>query len=114
MPTARALSDSELLLVDAGAECRGEAAIAACRSGVEWREVHRAAALVVADGLAELGVLRGRRDSLLESGAVTLFFPHGVGHMVGLGIRDTGLAYDETRARAGTAAVARRHPARRA
>jgi Xaa-Pro aminopeptidase len=126
-PTARALRDGELLLVDAGAEFRGyasdvtrtyavggalapeqalvyetvrqagEAAIAACRPGVEWREVHRAAALVVADGLIELGVLRGRRESLVESGAVTLFFPHGVGHMVGLGIRDTGPASDETR-----------------
>ena len=126
-PTGRALRDGELLLVDAGAEFRGyasdvtrtyavggalapeqalvyetvrqagEAAIAACRPGVEWREVHRAAALVVADGLIELGVLRGRRESLVESGAVTLFFPHGVGHMVGLGIRDTGPASDETR-----------------
>jgi Xaa-Pro aminopeptidase len=126
-PTARALHAGELLLVDAGAEVRGyasdvtrtyavsggfapeqalvyetvrhagEAAIAACRPGVEWREVHRAAALVVADGLVELGVLRGRRESLVESGAVTLFFPHGVGHMVGLGVRDAGPASDETR-----------------
>lgn len=126
-PTARALRDGELLLVDAGAEFRGyasdvtrtyvvggalapeqalvyetvrqaaEAAIAACRPEVEWREVHRAAALVVADGLVELGMLRGRRESLVDSGAVTLFFPHGVGHMVGLGIRDTGPASDETR-----------------
>ena len=126
-PTARALRDGELLLVDAGAEFRGyasdvtrtypvggafapeqalvyetvrlagEAAIAACRPGVEWREVHRAAALVVADGLVELGVLRGRRDALVESGAVTLFFPHGVGHMVGLGVRDAGPASDEAR-----------------
>jgi Xaa-Pro aminopeptidase len=126
-PTARALRDGELLLVDAGTEFRGyasdvtrtyavggvfapeqalvyetvrqagEAAIAACRPGVEWREVHRAAALVVADGLVELGLVRGRRESLVESGAVTLFFPHGVGHMVGLGVRDAGPASDETR-----------------
>jgi Xaa-Pro aminopeptidase len=126
-PTARALRDGELLLVDAGAEFRGyasdvtrtyavggaftpeqalvyetvrqagEAAIATCRPGVEWSDVHRAAALVVAGGLVELGVLRGRRDSLVESGAVTLFFPHSVGHMVGLGVRDAGATSDETR-----------------
>ena len=125
-PTSRALRDGELLLVDAGAEVggyasdvtrtypvgaafapeqslvhetvrrAGEAAIATCRPGVEWRDVHLAAALVVADGLVELGVLRGRRESLVESGAVTLFFPHGIGHMVGLGIRDAGPASDET------------------
>jgi len=59
--------------------------------------VHRAAAAVVADGLIELGVLRGDRESLVESGAVTLFFPHGIGHMVGLGMRDAGAASDEAR-----------------
>jgi Xaa-Pro aminopeptidase len=126
-PTARELRDGDLLLVDAGAEYRGyasdvtrtyavggtftgeqalvydtvrragEAAIAACRPGTEWHDVHRAAALVVADGLVELGVLRGSPEMLVESGAVTLFFPHGVGHLVGLGVRDTGRASDEAR-----------------
>jgi Xaa-Pro aminopeptidase len=128
-PTSRELRDGDLLLVDAGAEYRGyasdvtrtyavggtfsgeqalvhdtvrragEAAIAACRPGTEWRDVHRAAALVVAEGLVELGVLRGSPETLVESGAATLFFPHGVGHMVGLGVRDTGPASDEERER---------------
>jgi Xaa-Pro aminopeptidase len=126
-PTQRELEAGQLLLVDAGAEYRGyasdvtrtyavggeldaqqsivwetvrragEAAIAACRPGVEWREVHRTAALVTAEGLVELGVLRGAPETLVESGAVTLFFPHGVGHMVGLGVRDAGYASDEAR-----------------
>ena len=126
-PTQRELEAGQLLLVDAGAEYRGyasdvtrtyavggeldarqrivwetvrragEAAIATCRPGVEWREVHRTAALVTAEGLVELGVLRGAPETLVESGAVTLFFPHGVGHMVGLGVRDAGYASDEAR-----------------
>ena len=126
-PTARELRDGELLLVDAGAEYRGyasdvtrtygvggrftaeqalvhetvrragEAAIAACRPGTEWHDVHRAAALVVAEGLVELGVLRGSPETLVASGAATLFFPHGVGHLVGLGVRDTGPATGEER-----------------
>jgi Xaa-Pro aminopeptidase len=126
-PTGRELRDGDLLLVDAGAEYRGyasdvtrtyavggtftaeqalvhdtvrragETAIAACRPGTEWHDVHRAAALVVAEGLVELGVLRGSPETLVESGAATLFFPHGVGHLVGLGVRDTGPASDEAR-----------------
>ncbi len=126
-PTLRELEAGQLLLVDAGAEYRGyasdvtrtyavggeldarqrvvwetvrragEAAIAACRPGVEWREIHRTAALVSAEGLLELGVLRGTPETLVESGAVTLFFPHSVGHMVGLGVRDAGFASDEAR-----------------
>src|SRR5215213_6844191 len=118
-PTARELRDGDLLLVDAGAEHRGyasdvtrtftaeqalvhdtvqragETAIAACRPATEWHDVHRAAALVVAEGLVELGVLRGSPETLVETGATTLFFPHGVGHLVGLGVRDTGPASNE-------------------
>jgi Xaa-Pro aminopeptidase len=45
---------------------------------------------VLGEGLVELGLLRGAAESLLEQGAVSLFFPHGVGHMVGLGVRDAG------------------------
>jgi len=61
-----------------------------CRPGVEWHEVHRTAARVMALGLRDMGVLRGDPDGLLESEAIALFFPHGVGHMVGLGVRDVG------------------------
>ena len=52
---------------------------------------------MVAEGLVELGVLRGAPETLLASGASKLFFPHGVGHLVGLGVRDTGPASDEGR-----------------
>jgi Xaa-Pro aminopeptidase len=119
-PTARPLRDGELVLVDAGCEYRGyasdvtrtysvsgtfapeqaqlygtvaqalRAAIQTCRPGVEWRDVHRTAALVIAHGLVDFGILRGEVESLFERGAVSLFFPHGVGHMVGLGVRDAG------------------------
>jgi Xaa-Pro aminopeptidase len=119
-PTGRAFRDGELALIDAGGEYRGYAsdvtrtypvsgsftaeqthvhatvaqalrtAIETCRAGAEWRDVHRAAALVIADGLVDFGILRGEPDALFERGAVSLFFPHGVGHMVGLGVRDAG------------------------
>jgi Xaa-Pro aminopeptidase len=120
MPTARAFADGELVLVDAGAEVSGyasdvtrtfpasgsftpeqeslhdvvaaacSAAIRRCGPGTEWLDVHAVAAGVIAEGLIDFGILRGAPDTLVESGAVTLFFPHGIGHMVGLGIRDAG------------------------
>ena len=65
-------------------------AIARCVAGTEFREIHWAAARVIAEGLLGMGVLRGSVDSLIERRTVSLFFPHGVGHMVGLGIRDAG------------------------
>jgi Xaa-Pro aminopeptidase len=68
----------------------GLAALARCTAGTEWRDVHRTAALVIAEGLVEFGLLRGQPESLVEQGAQSVFFPHGIGHMVGLGVRDAG------------------------
>jgi Xaa-Pro aminopeptidase len=64
------------------------AAIARCVPGTEWVDVHLTAARVIAEGLVALGLLRGEPTALVESGAVWLFFPHGIGHLVGLGVRD--------------------------
>jgi Xaa-Pro aminopeptidase len=119
-PTARPFGEGELVLVDAGCEVQGYAsditrtypvsgtldpeqaelhslvraagvaATKACLAGTEWRDVHRTAALVIGEGLVEAGLLRGEPESLLEQGAITIFFPHSIGHMVGLGIRDAG------------------------
>lgn len=61
-----------------------------CRAGTEWHDVHRAAATVLAAGLRDAGILRGSPEGLAESGAIALFLPHGIGHMVGLGVRDVG------------------------
>jgi Xaa-Pro aminopeptidase len=66
------------------------ASVERCRPGVEWRDVHLTAAQVITEGLSSCGILRGERDALIESGAVWMFFPHGVGHLVGLGVRDAG------------------------
>ena len=46
--------------------------------------------LVCASGLADLGILRGDPVSLVEQDAQALFFPHGLGHMLGLATHDVG------------------------
>jgi Xaa-Pro aminopeptidase len=63
-------------------------AIASCRPGAEWRDLHLAAAHEIAEGLVSLGLLVGSAASLVERDTQALFFPHGLGHMVGLGVRD--------------------------
>lgn len=65
-----------------------KAAIAAVKPGVRYRDVHLLACRVVAEGLAGLGILRGDADDLVESGAHALFFPHGVGHLLGIDVHD--------------------------
>ena len=63
-------------------------ACARCRPGVEWRDVHLACAVDLMAGLVAMGVMRGDPAALVEREAHTLFFPHGLGHLVGLGVRD--------------------------
>ncbi|MGD2181870.1 aminopeptidase P N-terminal domain-containing protein [Lusitaniella coriacea] len=56
--------------------------------GVEYSEIHHLAALVLAQGLVDLGILRGQADDLVERDAHALFFPHGIGHLLGLDVHD--------------------------
>ncbi len=117
-PTARPMQTGELLLIDAGAEVNGYACdvtrtcavganlsprqraiydivleaekrgIERCVRGAEYREIHMGACRDMAAGLIHLGLMRGTVDGLIEQDAHALFFPHGVGHLVGLGVRD--------------------------
>ena len=119
-PTAREFGEGELILVDAGAEVGGyasdvtrtypvgsrfegvqrdlyslvlgvqERAIAGARPGVEYKDLHLAASVEIAQGLVDIGLLRGEAEGLVERDVQALFFPHGLGHMLGLATHDAG------------------------
>ncbi len=65
-----------------------KAAIDAVRPGARYRDLHMLAARTIADGLVQMGLMKGSPDALVESGAHALFFPHGVGHLLGLDVHD--------------------------
>ena len=117
-PGDRALRDGDLVLIDAGPEVRGYAsdvtrtfpvsaafsplqrelyelvlaaqreAIAAVRPGIEYKQLHLRAAATIAQGLVDAGILCGAPDDLVAQDAHALFFPHGLGHMLGLSTHD--------------------------
>ncbi|GAB4132541.1 MAG: aminopeptidase P family protein [Cyanobacteria bacterium J069] len=62
--------------------------IAAIAPGVEYRDIHLLAATAIAEGLVDLGILCGAPEDLVEQDAHALFFPHGVGHLLGLDVHD--------------------------
>jgi Xaa-Pro aminopeptidase len=68
-------------------------AISRCLPGAEWKHLHLKAAIEMTDGLIDLKLMNGNAESLVEQGAHTLFFPHGLGHLVGLGVRDASGRY---------------------
>ena len=117
-PGPRHMSDGELVLIDAGAEIDGYAsdvsrtfpvsaafspiqrdlydvvlasqqeAIESAAPGVEYKDMHLKAAATIAAGLVDSGILRGAVDELVNNDAHALFFPHGLGHMLGLTVHD--------------------------
>lgn len=65
-----------------------DACIEKVRAGVEYQDIHLLACQVIAQGLVDLGILRGRAEDLVEMDAHALFFPHGSGHLLGLDVHD--------------------------
>lgn len=66
-----------------------EEAIHAIRPGAGWPDVHLVAARAIAEGMKEIGLMRGDTGAAVEAGAHALFFPHGLGHLLGLDTHDT-------------------------
>jgi Xaa-Pro aminopeptidase len=58
------------------------------KPGVTYQSVHLKVARVIAAGLKDLGFINGDVDEAVASGAHALFFPHGLGHMMGLDVHD--------------------------
>ena len=62
--------------------------IEACQPSVPYRDIHFLAAKVIASGLTALGLMQGDPKEAVAAGAHTLFFMHGLGHMIGLDVHD--------------------------
>ncbi len=64
------------------------AATEALRPGVNFREVHILAATKICEGLKGLGLVKGDPEEAARTGAYAIFFPCGLGHMMGLDVHD--------------------------
>ena len=116
----RELADGDILLIDAGAEyecyasdvtrtfpvngrfssrqksvyelvlAAQQAAIDAVRPGHHWAQPHDAAVEVLTEGLVELGILKGKPQSLIKEKAYSRYFMHKTGHWLGMDVHDVG------------------------
>ncbi len=63
-------------------------AISLLEPGRPFKEIHLATCKVIAEGMKDFGMMKGNVDDAVEAGAHALFFPCGLGHMMGLDIHD--------------------------
>ena len=59
-------------------------------SGRDYRDVHLSAHRVLGDVMHEIGLSKLPGQAALETGVTAAFFPHGIGHLLGLQVHDVG------------------------
>lgn len=64
------------------------ASVEALRPGVLFSDVYDLSAKVICDGLKSLGLMKGNAQDAVRAGAHALFYPCGLGHMMGLDVHD--------------------------
>ncbi len=76
--------------------------IEAVKPGIRNHDLHLQATEIITEGLKELGLMKGDTEEAIMAGAHALFFPHGLGHMLGLDVHDMenlgekNVGYDDT------------------
>ncbi len=62
--------------------------VKALRPGIPYMDVYELSARVMVDGMKALGLMKGNAEDAVREGAHALFYPHGLGHMMGLDVHD--------------------------
>lgn len=63
-------------------------AVKALCPGIPYMDVYDLSARVMVEGMKELGLMKGNAEDAVREGAHALFYPHGLGHMMGLDVHD--------------------------
>ncbi len=110
-------SESRSFLIDAGAQVHGYASditrtyaaddaefnaliermddlqlkiVAGVRAGVDFRDLHLETHRLLGEVLVDAELARGSTEDLISSGTTSAFFPHGLGHLIGVQVHDVG------------------------
>jgi Xaa-Pro dipeptidase len=60
------------------------------RVGLDWRDFHQASYRAISEFLREAGIINVDADTAIDHALTTVFYPHGIGHLLGLQVHDVG------------------------
>src|SRR5688572_19552435 len=60
------------------------------RAGVDWKDFHQASYRAISEFLREIGVINVSADQAIDTALTSVFYPHGIGHLLGLQVHDVG------------------------
>lgn len=86
-PVGGSFTDRQRRLYEAVLDTQ-TAALDRIAPGIPFVDIHRHACRVLTEHLTDVGLMNGPIDDAVDAGAHALFFPHGLGHMLGLDVHD--------------------------
>jgi len=60
------------------------------RVGADWRDIHQSSYRAISEFLNEADVINVSADQAVETALTSVFYPHGIGHLLGLQVHDVG------------------------
>jgi Xaa-Pro aminopeptidase len=94
LPANGKYSDQQRVLMDIVSESQQEV-FRLSRPGSTMPELHKAASLVIIEGLKTLKILKGSSQEIFNKGQHKRYYPHGTGHWLGLDVHDANPYFDE-------------------
>lgn len=58
--------------------------------GVDWRDIHQASYRAISEFLREADIISATADEAVDTALTSVFYPHGIGHLLGLQVHDVG------------------------
>lgn len=87
IPVSGKFSNRQKAIYQTVLDCHDKA-IKLARPGITYQQIHIDVCKVLAQGLKDIGLMKGCVDEAVAAGAHALFMPHGLGHMMGLDVHD--------------------------
>lgn len=61
------------------------------KPGIEYQSMQETATDMLTELMLELGLLTGRKDDIIKANQQKRYYPHGIGHFLGMDVHDAGL-----------------------